>query len=988
MVRRKTQGLVKPVAAVAVIWLVGIGTFAPLDPSQTARAATVVINEINYHPASDLELEEFIELWNDGATTVTLTGWRFTRGIDFTFTTGTTIGPNGYLVVARDPATLAPLAPGARIVGPWIGTLRNGDELIRLKDGLGFTVDEVHYQSTPPWPTTPDGRGASLERICPTAPGTDPANWMAATGPASSDWIQVTQTGTATSSRLYLYLNGPGEVLLDDVRIVAEGTSTNLVNNGGFELTFSPPWTPTGNHSGSYRALDPQAHSGSCLCRLVSTGVGGSYTDSLNQYTQTLDTVGGTQYTLSFWAKPVSGAPTITARLSGFGLSVTGSLTQATVMMTPGRANTAYRAALPPFADPVTHTPECPRPSNPVTVSARVRDPDAVNSVSLLYQTLTSSAQSPVTTLQMTRTSGTAQLGIWTAQIPAQADRTLVRYRIRATDSFGGTRVFPDPTEARDTFSYFQYADTEASSIPVAFLYELGPAVPQDSLRGNVALVIRPPGPTSRWEVYDHILRSDRAGGHNIFFLDNYEYDGMSGINVVWEMSVDPLRARFPLSEYMCYEMHRAVGSLGEKAGHFHLFRNDTPLGYHMMFEQPNKTFLARNGFNNNGNLYKVRYDVYWPEKKTNLSLGDQDVRDFRNTISALSGTALTNYIFQNLNVEQFIRYYVGNTLTTDWDGYFNNHYLYHDTDATHLWYIIPWDRDKTWGDNDAFQRHPTPGGVAGLCYLYPIYDQPILFGANGTPPSGLDNDSWWRGPGWISGPFLADPKVQPMFIKRLEDAALRIFTPERWFPVLDALEHRLEPEAVLRATLQGENPNDRLTQLHNDIESFRRHFIYRRAFILGAVNPLTYPNVTAISPGLWETLPVGPSEITVTFTEPISTATISAATFRLVRSGGDYLFGQADDVTIAASSPPRLVAYDRAWFPLAGRTLPPDLYRITLVGTGASPVRDTVGNALDGETSWTLPSGDGLAGGNFVSYFFILGNPKTSSRSSWRLYR
>ena len=967
--------------------------FSPhLDSPRSAFGAMVVINEINYHPPTDLENEEFIEIWNYGPTTVTLSSWTFTRGVDFTFTTGTTLGPNGYLVVAKDPATLAPLAPGARIIGPWVGGLNNGGERIRLVDNLGQTVDEVRYDHEPPWPTTPDGRGSSLERICPTAPGDDPANWTAATGAAGYDWVQITQTGVATSSQLYIYLNGAGEVLLDDVSITAEGSTINLVYNPGFEQPLAGGnWTATGNHSGSYRSPDSQAHSGAYLCHLVATGAGYSTGNSLNQFTQPLDTSGATQYVLSFWAKQVSGVGSITARLSGNGLLVTRSLTQVKATMTPGAVNTAYRANLPPFAEQVAHTPECPKPANAVAVSARIRDTDGVTSATVLYQTLTAAAQSGVYSVPMTQTSGTAQVGVWSAPIPAQANRTLVRYRIRAADSLGAARTSPDPTDARYTYSYFQYADDVVSSIPVALLYDdllpFRPAVPQDALRGNVTLVIRPPGPTSRWEVYDHIVRTARSGGHNIFFLNHFEYDGMSSINVVWETEYTPRRARYQLSEYMTYEMHRALGTFAEKVDHFRLFRNDTALGYHLMFEQPNKTFISRNGLNNNGNLYKIIWNGP-PEKKTNLSLPSTDVTALQSSLGSLTGSALTNYIFQNLKVEQFIQYYVANQLTTDWDAFFNNHYLYHDIDDTNLWYILPWDRDKTWGDNDAYARHPTPGGVTGLCYLYPIYDMPILFGANGTPRSGLDNDTWWRGPGWISGSFLANPTVQARFLKCLEDATLHVFTTERWYPVLDALEDRLEPEAVYRATLRSESTADRLTELHNDIQTFRNHLIYRRAFILGAVNPLTYPNVAAVAPAPFSVLTSVPSEIRVTFTEPISTPTINAATFLLARSGGDGIFGQANDVAITSLSPPSLVAPEQARMALSGVQLPPDRYRITLVGSGSSPIRDTVGNALDGETTGSLPSGNGVAGGDFVTDFLILAPGPTACRPNWMLYR
>src|SRR6267142_3434285 len=75
--------------------------------SRLMLAADVVINEIMYHPfspgnpsAAD-QGEEYIELYNKGNAAANLTGWHFTRGIDYTFGGGT-LAARGYLVVAAD----------------------------------------------------------------------------------------------------------------------------------------------------------------------------------------------------------------------------------------------------------------------------------------------------------------------------------------------------------------------------------------------------------------------------------------------------------------------------------------------------------------------------------------------------------------------------------------------------------------------------------------------------------------------------------------------------------------------------------------------------------------------------------------------------------------------------------------------------------------------------------------------------------------------
>ena len=73
--------------------------------AETAAAApAVVINEIMYHPADPNPSAEFIELFNPGDLPVDLSGWRFSRGVEFVFTHGTVIDAQDYLIICRDAA--------------------------------------------------------------------------------------------------------------------------------------------------------------------------------------------------------------------------------------------------------------------------------------------------------------------------------------------------------------------------------------------------------------------------------------------------------------------------------------------------------------------------------------------------------------------------------------------------------------------------------------------------------------------------------------------------------------------------------------------------------------------------------------------------------------------------------------------------------------------------------------------------------------------
>jgi hypothetical protein len=174
--------------------------FSPAPWSYTLDTNTsgVVISEIMYHPASENVLEEYIELFNKGAGAVGLNGWRFSAGIDFTFS-NVTIPAGGYLVVAADLATFTNKYPTVtNVVGNWTGVLRNDGEDIDLDDASGNRVDSVRFADEGDWATRQrgpldlghrgwvwlkphDGGGASLELINPSLSNNNGQNWRPST---------------------------------------------------------------------------------------------------------------------------------------------------------------------------------------------------------------------------------------------------------------------------------------------------------------------------------------------------------------------------------------------------------------------------------------------------------------------------------------------------------------------------------------------------------------------------------------------------------------------------------------------------------------------------------------------------------------------------------------------------------------------------------------------------------------------------------------
>ena len=181
----------------------------------------VIISEIHYHPPDlaggvDNTADEFVELTNISSSSVPLYGtdtsvpgygnqalndtWRLRNAVDYDFPPGVELEPGErVLVVGFDPvvdtAQLASLRTkygipaSVAVYGPWSGKLNNSGEELELKypgsaDPIDFfvpyyTIEEIDYRDSAPWPLAADGGGSSLQRLLFNEFGNDPQNWKA-----------------------------------------------------------------------------------------------------------------------------------------------------------------------------------------------------------------------------------------------------------------------------------------------------------------------------------------------------------------------------------------------------------------------------------------------------------------------------------------------------------------------------------------------------------------------------------------------------------------------------------------------------------------------------------------------------------------------------------------------------------------------------------------------------------------------------------------
>ena len=167
--------------------LVPVVVFVGPDEGAAQVLPRVFVSEIHYHPQQvgtafpdfdDREDTEFIELVNLEATAVDVGGWCLNDGVDFCFAPGTTLAPQNPVVIAQDAARFESIH-GTAPDGVYEGRLSNSGEQVRLIDSAGTVVTAVVWQTTNPWPLSPDGNGPSLELFATAGTNSDPSNWRA-----------------------------------------------------------------------------------------------------------------------------------------------------------------------------------------------------------------------------------------------------------------------------------------------------------------------------------------------------------------------------------------------------------------------------------------------------------------------------------------------------------------------------------------------------------------------------------------------------------------------------------------------------------------------------------------------------------------------------------------------------------------------------------------------------------------------------------------
>lgn len=170
--------------------------------SLRAADVTVVFNELMYHPPTNEPSFEWVELRNQMAVDMDVSGWRLAKAIDFTFPAGTVIGGGDYLVVALQPTNIAAVHGLTNVLGPFSGRLGNSGDTLELRNNNGRLMDELAYGVKGDWPVAPDGAGPSLAKVDEEWASGDIANWRASVQSGGSPGRVNFPPGTNTETRV------------------------------------------------------------------------------------------------------------------------------------------------------------------------------------------------------------------------------------------------------------------------------------------------------------------------------------------------------------------------------------------------------------------------------------------------------------------------------------------------------------------------------------------------------------------------------------------------------------------------------------------------------------------------------------------------------------------------------------------------------------------------------------------------------------------
>ncbi len=723
-------------------------TPTPGAQNQVALEEDIVINEIMYHPPLDPQLARqesrpgvsFVELYNRSDRDIDLSGFRFNRGIGYTFEAGTTLGAGEYLAVAEDPELLrAAHTADLPIVGPYSGDLSSKGELIRLVDTRGNIADEVRYYDGGHWPKWADGGGSSLELLDPHQDNSVPSAWADSDESTKSPWEEISYNlnySTQSESEFQIRMLAAAEVLVDDIQV--RRNNTQYIRNGSFESNTSS-WIIQGNHIQSVRTTEDST-AGNASLKIIATGDGDTRVNRVETETSPRMTSGTHQVSLQArWLR--GGNLIFFSCYSQHAQCQRPHWLQIPLNLgSPGMVNSMAENNLGPVVSEVVHRPAVPASGQEVTILARVTDSDGVGSVHAHYDP---AGNNPAGEAELFddggHQDGAAGDGLYGGTVPGFANNIKVTFYVEAVDVLGAVRR--EPRNAPSKTNVYQHSTPLTAN---SFTYRLIHDDANWSRLGSRQLHSN--------ELLDATFIFNEE---KVFYNVGTRWRGSP-----WNRPGNPRMYRVtfpkdqPLRNRTKINLSRYGSTQREKAAGYCVWRNSTPsttspynrsvwarvrtnAGTYIMesIEPTNSEYLdlwfpqdsngilmkitGKQTFNDSGSHQSnlLRW-ANWSNRggaktsyRWNFNFRTRELEDnFSPLISLIqtmngSSTVLDNQLEDIMDVEQFLRVYAARCAHDDWDtiaiGNGQNAYIYYASNEGR-WKLLPWDMDHSWGNTGA----------------------------------------------------------------------------------------------------------------------------------------------------------------------------------------------------------------------------------------------------------------------------------------------
>jgi len=325
--------------------------------------------------------------------------------------------------------------------------------------------------------------------------------------------------------------------------------------------------------------------------------------------------------------------------------------------------------------------------------------------------------------------------------------------------------------------------------------------------------------------VFDGTQITKSKNGHKAKFIKGAEFYGDRTINIIPETPAGGTNSGLsaPFCEQLGFWFFREMGVPSPWAKFFRvvtLSRSSyAPHTQQLIVQQVNERFLEMNGRDPDADLYKRQYSNPNWEKHTNKEEGTGSIETLVRAIQSNNPSSRRETIDRFLIEDEFLSYSTASVLTSNWDGFWNNHWMYLDPQEGR-WEIIPWDLDWMWGI------------TTGAMYA----KMPVTFPIDGNAV-GASRAS--RPPGPVTSPLHKDQQFYERYLRRLRHELDDTFSEEKLFRKIDEMRLLLiqDMRFIERQTGRDMSPRiQQIPQVYADIKTF----IQQRRDYLDGVLPVS----------------------------------------------------------------------------------------------------------------------------------------------------